>query len=248
MFEPLNRLITAVENAGLSNVVYQAINIITYVVLLTFTLLYSKKCEMKKLKALLIPLVIFPVGYIFIYLQGWASTGFQSFGKNNIVKGFVFFPIFCILLAKAMKEDKHKVLDVAALNMPLVQWISHKACIFPGCCHGYEWEHGIINYETHTYLFPNQLLESFVSFCVFLFLLLYAKKKNYSTGGKLYPLFLITFGATRFLLEFLRDNDKVVLGISNLALWALLMVLVGTAWITSIPKAEAKSIKKHHKK
>ena len=41
---------------------------------------------------------------------------------------------------------------------------------------------------------------------------------------------LILFGSTRFLLEFLRDNEKLFWGISNLAIHAFIMFVVGVVW------------------
>jgi prolipoprotein diacylglyceryltransferase len=35
------------------------------------------------------------------------------------------------------------------------------------------------------------------------------------------------FGSTRFLLEFARDNEKLFWGISNLAIQAFIMLVVG---------------------
>ena len=43
--------------------------------------------------------------------------------------------------------------------------------------------------------------------------------------------FFATVGYSRFLLEFLRDNDKLFLGISELALHALAMALIGAVWL-----------------
>jgi prolipoprotein diacylglyceryltransferase len=42
---------------------------------------------------------------------------------------------------------------------------------------------------------------------------------------------LVLFGSTRFLFEFLRDNEKMFWGISNLAIHALFMFVVGVIWI-----------------
>ena len=55
---------------------------------------------------------------------------------------------------------------------------------------------------------------------------------------------LVTFGSTRFFLEFLRDDKKLVLGISNLAFHALFMTVVGLVWMTFIDEKQ-KSIRSH---
>ena len=80
-----------------------------------------------------------------------------------------------------------------------------------------------------------------------MFLFRMAKKENYAGTGKVYAMFLLTFGGTRFLLEFLRDNDKLILGVSNLALHALFMVLVGTVWLMVLYEKDQQKELKHKK-
>ena len=57
---------------------------------------------------------------------------------------------------------------------------------------------------------------------------------------------LILFGSTRFILEFFRDNNKVFLGLSDLALHALFMTIVGISVYTAIIAKENE--KKNKKK
>ena len=70
-----------------------------------------------------------------------------------------------------------------------------------------------------------------LAFAIVGYLLHLSKKEKYIGTGKVYITFLLIYGSTRFFLEFLRDNDKLLLGISNLALHALFMVLVGAIWL-----------------
>ena len=64
-----------------------------------------------------------------------------------------------------------------------------------------------------------------------------AKRKKYVADGTQFPWMLILFGTTRFALEFLRDNQKLFLGISVLAIHCVVMVLVGIIWLI-ISKAQ----------
>lgn len=82
--------------------------------------------------------------------------------------------------------------------------------------------------EASCFLF---LMTMFAALLIFLVCVILAKKKAYPVDGRMYPVFLILFGGTRFFLEFLRLNVKVFWGISVLALWALLMVVVGIVWL-----------------
>ena len=226
-----NDIIRALYASGYTNLFYQGFNIVNIACLLLFSYFYAPKLGMKRIDGLLIPLIVYPIGYLFIYFLGWAATGFTQWGSNNIVKGFSFFPLFCLMAARILHREKAQVLDLAALNASLLQGVAHIACSIAGCCYGYPASHGLWNPLFACYLFPIQLLESAVSLCIFAFLLVYTKKKKYRSDGILYPLFLVLFGGTRFFLEFLRNNDKLFRGISELALWALLMVVVGSVWL-----------------
>ena len=231
IFAPLNVLIAKVYEAGLSNLVYNLFAVFGYVCVLVFALVYRKHYDISKRDAILIPLLLYILGGIWIRLIGWAESGFTYFGANNIVKGFSFFPLFGLLVAKWFKKDFRLVMDFTAPCFPLTQFVCHLACPFAGCCCGYPMAHGLWNPLYDTYLFPSQLLESFVGGIITVVCILIARKNKYEVTGKIYPIFLILFGGTRFFLEFLRDNTKLFWGISDLALWALLMVVVGTVWL-----------------
>lgn len=245
---PFNKLIMMAENAGLSATVYEAWNIVNLTVVAVFCLIYRKRYGFNRVQALLIPVLEYLFGYLFILLLGWAAMGFRYFGTNNIVKGFCFFPLIGVLVARWFKVDWKRMMDYCAPGFPLLQCVAHIACNFAGCCCGYPMEHGVWNPVWNQYLFPIQLLESLVSLLIFIACLIYARKQKYSGSGKVYPFFLITFGATRFCLEFLRCNTKLFWGISDLALWALLMVIVGIVWYAVLKSKVKAENKKNPKK
>jgi prolipoprotein diacylglyceryltransferase len=47
---------------------------------------------------------------------------------------------------------------------------------------------------------------------------------------------LVLFGSSRFCFEFLRDNEKLLFGCSNLAFHALFMFVVGVLWLVLLKK------------
>jgi phosphatidylglycerol:prolipoprotein diacylglycerol transferase len=52
--------------------------------------------------------------------------------------------------------------------------------------------------------------------------------------GVLFALFLVWSGASRFLVEFLRTNDVVALGLTAAQLISLAMVIGGLVWILNV--------------
>jgi phosphatidylglycerol:prolipoprotein diacylglycerol transferase len=52
------------------------------------------------------------------------------------------------------------------------------------------------------------------------------------TTGMLFALYLVLTGTERFLIEFIRRNDDVALGLTQAQLFSIAMVAFGAAWIT----------------
>ena len=244
----INDLIRYCYEQGWSGFIYTGGALFTMAFQFFFLLIYKKKYGITLKKFIILFFISTPLQYFSMFFLAWMENGFQNWGANNIVRAFVYFPLFFALAAIIAKEPANKVIDYAAPSQALNQAIGHLVCPFAGCCQGYPCAWGIWNPVTETRVFPNQWLECIVALIIFVYLLHLAKKENYAGTGKVYALFLITFGSTRFLLEFLRDNEKLLLGISGLALHALFMVIVGTAWMMVLnEKEKPKAIQKRKK-
>ena len=209
--------------------------------------------------------VVFVTTYLWMLVLTWMQNGFKNFGQNNIVRVFTWIPLFGLLTAKILKIDFNRMMDFLAVPIALWHPITHTTCVFPGCCHGYLCDWGIISLQKtqemiaegklasgeYARTFPTQWLECLVALGVFFAVKAIAKKTKYDCSGKLYPYFLLLFGGTRFFLEFLRDNNKLFWGISDLALHAAAMVLVGAVWLLILrmrtPAPKQKAAKKHEK-
>lgn len=80
------------------------------------------------------------------------------------------------------------------------------SCFCAGCCNGREWEGGLYNHATARYEFPIQLVEGFV---YLLLLLVFRLSKKRLPTGYTAPLFLISFSAFRFFIQFFRTDEEV---------------------------------------
>ena len=196
-----------------------------------FAYFYRKKYNLSIKQALLTVLMVYPPVVLWMFVLCWAETGFKSFGGNNIVRIFVWVPLFALPVAKILKIDIRDMLNFIAPLPCAVHGISHYGCIFEGCCCGYPSAFGIWNPIHQDYRFPIQPIEATVAVLVIVVTVAYAKSKNYSKAANSYPVMLILFGSTRFFLEFARDNEKLFWGISNLAIHAFVMFVVGLVWL-----------------
>jgi len=157
-------------------------------------------------------------------------------------------------LAKLGKIKPQVAYDLIGMGTLLGYGVGHYACIFAGCCHGFQYHEGTFMYKiafalTGTNMLPLQFLESTSAMLIFVILLVVAAKMKYKTNGRLFCLWYWLYGLTRFAWEFLRDNKKVIVfaplkqadgdfGISSLAIWSLLMVAAGVAVYWNIKKEE----------
>lgn len=244
----MNQLILWAAENNIGQMLYNVFFVGGFVAVFIYGAVAHKKYNLSLIKALLFIIFVYTISVVWMFTQCWIENGFKGWGGNNIVRTFVWVPLAAWLVGKFMKIDWARGCDFVAPCVPLVQAVSHWGCIFVGCCHGYPFKWGIYNPALDIKTFPCQPLEALVALAVVIIICRYEKKQNYKPTGLAYPLMLMLFGYSRFLLEFLRDNDKIVLGISDLAFHALFMAFVGTAvYMTMKEKMQAsqnKNLKK----
>ena len=224
--------------------IIQALAIVAYLVFFT---LYGKNFNISKIKSFLMGIAGMVIYLVLVKFLAWAETGFKEFGSENGIRVYVLLPIFMYFLAKFTKIEPTKLFDMEAAACVLMYGLSHLACIFGGCCHGFQYYEGTTMYKiayalTGTNMLPLQLFESIAALLVFALVFTVGHVKKYNTNGYLLCIWYIVFGTQRFFWEFLRDNDKVIkiaemkqadgyIGISNLAIWSALMVLAGVVLV-----------------
>lgn len=207
--------------------IYDIFMFLGYITLIVFSIFYGKyKFSFSFKKTLLIILFLYPSIFILIIFLKWAETGFKQFGGQNLVRGLIYIPLLLITISKIFKINYNTLLAFVAPLPCLVQGISHFGCAFAGCCHGFPNSWGIYNIYEEKVLFPIQFIEAIVALIIFAIIVIYNHKKGVNNGLS-FAIMLMLFGGTRFLLEFLRDNEKLILNISSLAFHALFMHIVG---------------------
>lgn len=235
----LNNVIYLTYKLGWSGSIYDLAGIMALLVQITFLLAHKKTSTLKTYQVLSVAIICYFGG---IYLLGtsltWIENDFTRWGANNLERVLIYLPLFILALSKPLKYKVDSMLSVYAVSLPLMSAISHAACIFTGCCYGYESAWGVWNPVTNTTMFPVQILDCIVYLCIFIFLMKY---KHPLSNRVTYPIFLMMYGLSRYLLDFLRDNEKVFCGISSLALHAAFMVFVGAIWYYILIRKEKKA-------
>ena len=235
-----NNILIAIDNAGLSNVFYHASLFIIIASLFVWCYWFSRKMGMKTKTAIILGASTYAAMQLWMRLYAWASTGFRFIGAMNNIYMFLAAPVFLILMSKILKIKWRDACYMIAPFMVLQQAIALFECTFVGCCRGYACSWGIYSIKLDYYYIPIQQINSLLNYLIFAFLIVRAKKNNYKSDPYQYPLMLIIVGAVRIVCEFFHDNEKGILGLSEHARHAALMVIVGVIATVIIKHKEKK--------
>ncbi len=142
---------------------------------------------------------------------------------------FLFGHFFC---KGAHLREFHRMLLLIAPCIVLAHAFGRIGCLLDGCCYGRVSEYGLtmLVHGVWEKRVPIQLYESLFLFvlCGVLVLLILRGKGSFNPS-----IYLIAYGVWRFIIEFLRDDERGSSGLSFLTpsqLTAILLVLVGVAY------------------
>ena len=227
----INELIRYTHEMGWGQAIYNGASIPIMIAVPAMFLAYRKRYGIPALWAILASVIFYYGVMAALRVSVLLENGFQNFSGMNIIKTFVYVPLICILLSKILKKPIALVLSYAGPVVLVWHIIGQSVCPFLGCCAGIPCKWGIWNPALNERVFPIQWLICLVTLAILIAMLRYEKQKDYAGDGKSYPVMLIVYGSARFFLEFLRQREKVFLGVSEIGLHALFMVLVGTVWL-----------------
>lgn len=170
-----------------------------------------------------IPLAIFHTifGVLTVKVFAFLETGFDkaTLGNMSLFGGVFFMPVAYWLGAKLFKRPMKETFDVFTPCMIFTVMCARINCILSGCCTG------LIIPGTQLRC-PTRELE-LVYYIVMLILLIPRVKKD-ENPGTCYPLYMASYGAFRFIIEFFREADSA--GLFHRAhLWAMITLLLGAS-------------------
>ncbi len=118
--------------------------------------------------------------------------------------------------------------DWFATKLPLSVAVGRVGCVLAGCCRGIAGDYPVaMVYSDGVPRFPAQLVE--LGFQVVAFGAAWLAFRRGFLRGRIFATYMIAYGAFRFLIEALRDTDKVAFGLSVYQLVALALAAAGVA-------------------
>lgn len=143
-------------------------------------------------------------------------------GGRALLGGMVFGWV-AVEIAKKRLGIKRSTGDLFALALPAGEAVGRIGCFFNGCCFGTRCDAPWAIYQHGEMRHPVQLYSAITAALIFGGLLTIRKKL--SREGDLFRVYLIAFGATRFCLEFLRQNDTFWFGLTPMQWFCIELVL-----------------------
>ena len=167
---------------------------------------------------------------------GFSLKGGMTFLGGLIGGALVFFIIYFIFRKKYTERFKD-VMPVVPCSILIAHGFGRIGCFCAGCCYGkvvpegkwYSWM-GVNFPEIPGVVFPTQIFEAIFLFILFGILSYLCLKKK---GRQNFGIYLIAYGIWRFLIEYIRGDERgqLIAGISPSQFWSILMVLGGVALV-----------------
>jgi len=155
-----------------------------------------------------------------------------NFGYGFVIYGAIGGGALAMYLyCKKKKWSIIEMLDMTVPGLAVAQGFGRIGCFLAGCCYGAETTLPIgvkfpkgslapAGIDVH----PTQIYSSVFDFLLGFFLLYYSKKER--KNGKAIGLYLIIYSIGRFLVEFLRDDQRGSIGIFSTSQFIAIFTLV----------------------
>lgn len=174
--------------------------------------------------------------WIALQWPSFASAPFVMFNPHlggRSIMGGVLGGWVAVELAKHRLGIRRSTGDLFALALPAGEAVGRIGCFINGCCYGIPtgafW--GVVQHDALRH--PTQLYSALAA--VVIFGILFFLRNRMPREGDLFRLYLILWGAGRFLIEFVRENETLYLGLSMFQWIALELVVLFSIvlWISN---------------
>lgn len=139
--------------------------------------------------------------------------------------GFIGAVLAFVLFARSRRERILELADFAITALPLGHALGRVGCFLNGCCQGRVAESpGLVSAYLHRY--PVQLFEAAFNLVVYAVLTAVYLHGRGRRHGQILALYLMIYPAGRFVLEFLRGDERLRWGLFSAAQYLSLSLMV----------------------
>ena len=192
--------------------------------IIALTLWRRQKYGLSMLSAVCFSMLLIITGTLGAKLLSFAKSGFTSF-NGMAFYGSIFLNLLLVpLFGLPFRMKPAQSWDLSAPAAALLISCFRFGCYCAGCCGGV-----LCTIGSFTFRWPAQMLESFGDMVLTVILLRLEGKEI--CRGLLHPIFLVSYGSMRFVIEWMRDMPELILGLSEGHWNSLLSILIGVVWL-----------------
>ena len=182
------------------------------------------------------------VSTVFLTIIGTSGTYLMFIIENGVFGGLSFYgavflvPIVFVLVSLLLRISYGEILDLCAVGECIMLALMKVHCMLGGCCKG---RFLFMSADGTPVLFPSREVELSVALVIFLILFYLALKKKFF--GQLYPLYLLLYGSTRFVLNIFREawvTKDMILPFGNI--WSIVSIVLGLILLLIVRKKKLK--------
>lgn len=171
---------------------------------------------------------------VFQGIYNWIETGKFDLSEmtflGGLIGGVLFFLAIYFWKGRKYKSSIMDMINIVPCCITVAHGFGRLGCFFAGCCYGIRTDgpFGIV-FPGHVHaVYPTQLFEALFLLSLFGILCFLFIKYNFKHTMEVY---LIIYGIFRFLIEFIRGDDRgsFVPGLTPSQFWAIVMIVLGIA-------------------
>ena len=189
--------------------------------MLVLTVWRRKEYGLPLASAIIFPLLLLICGVSGAKLLYFLESGLSSFGGMSFFGAVYLVLLVMPLIGLFFRLKPLQTLDICAPCVASIIGFMRFGCFCARCCGG-----TLTPFGFH---WPTQLLEGFGDMLILAYLL--SCEQRGDKRGQLYPLFLLNYGTIRFAIEFLRDTQKNMFGLSEGQWLALIGMAIGAIFL-----------------
>lgn len=215
---------------------YMMMMVLGFALTLTFpvTKNFSERRDRKRYYTMqIITIVAAVVGAKIAVILGdalWPLEPFNDWyaliGSGRSIVGALLFGFIAAEIAKPILQYDIPPNDRFAVILPFSIGIGRIGCLIVGCCRGLPYDGPFaITYADGIPRHPAPAYEMLFNFAMGFLLMALCRRQI--LFGRLFALYLVSYGVFRFFLEFIRETAKPYDGLSAYQLMCVVMVLAG---------------------
>lgn len=145
-----------------------------------------------------------------------------------------------LICVKLLRRNTNGYMDLFALYVIPSLFLMRVNCLIGGCCGG----KSIFHTQWH---WPTR--ETELIFFVIMFLVLLRLARKNENPGQLFPVLMMSYGCFRFINEWFRTGDELVLGLHVSHIWSILCAVIGLSiWFELKVRADRKAQRKTNRR